>query len=98
MPTDDELLTETAIDSFSNMAISDHQHTAICQRIIRYMQSNAPIQLWPNLLKFILNYNHQSGEHLAKVNLEKKCEIHAAFNIVILYIFVTRLLMIYASV
>lgn len=45
LPNDEQLLTESAIDSLSNMAISSQQHSIVCQKIILYMHQKAPIQV-----------------------------------------------------
>lgn len=67
MPSDDELLTATTIDTFGNMCLSSDIYATICEKIVRYIKSDAPIELLPGFTKFILRFNHQNTEKLADI-------------------------------
>lgn len=45
LPNDADLLTESTIDTFGNMCLSETTHAMICQKIIRYIKNNAPVEV-----------------------------------------------------
>lgn len=67
LPGDAELLTETTIDTFGNMCLSSDVYAAICGKIVRFIKSDAPVDLLPCFTKFILRFNHQNTEKLADI-------------------------------
>lgn len=61
LPNDADLLTEETIDTFGNMCLSPSTHSQICQKIIRYIKTNAPndvnIFLCIVFIQFEFNFN-----------------------------------------
>lgn len=67
LPSDGELLTATTIDTFGNMCLSSDIYASICEKIVRFIKSDAPVDLLPCYTKFILRFNHQNTEKLADI-------------------------------
>lgn len=67
LPSDAELLTATTIDTFGNMCLRSDIYATICEKIVRFIKSDAPVELLPCFTKFILRFNHQNTEKLADI-------------------------------
>lgn len=67
MPDDAELLTSQTIDTFGNMCLSSDIYAAICEKIVRFIKSDAPVDLLPCFTKFILRFNHKNTEKLGDI-------------------------------
>lgn len=67
MPNDADLLTATTIDTFGNMCLRSDVYATICEKIVRFIKSDAPVDLLPCFTKFILRFNHQNTEKLADI-------------------------------
>lgn len=49
------------------MCLSSDIYATICEKIVRFIKSDAPVELLPCFTKFILRFNHQNTEKLADI-------------------------------
>lgn len=67
--SDDELLTETTVETFGNMRIRTDVQMSIQRRIVNCMKNNqkSSVKLWPTYTKFILNLSNENSDAVLMV-------------------------------
>lgn len=64
---DDQLLSVNAINTFGNMCLNPDIYEKICQKIVRYMNTDLQIQSLPCYTRFILRFDHADVDKLSMI-------------------------------
>ena len=67
LDNNEELLTPSTIDTFSNMQLNEDTMEEINKRIVGLFRCGASMSLYPTIVKFMLIVTNKSADHLKRV-------------------------------